>query len=161
MTITNYQDPELLTGVAAIARWFGWTLRKTNYQLSTGQLPCAFKIGNRWHMRPPTGRAWLAQMERKAGHAQPSVVSLPVPLPADWAACAWPMPTSLLNAACYLAGDPGLRGRPREFAENLRDLLLRGLDIGEAHRTQLLELYVERHAINTETCRGRREATDA
>jgi len=42
------------------------------------------------------------------------------------------MPTSLLDAALYLAGDPGLRGRPREFAENLRDLLLSGERTGSS-----------------------------
>jgi hypothetical protein len=75
--------------------------------------------------------------------------------------CARPMPTTLLDAAFYLAGDPGLHGRPYEFARDLRGILLRGLELGTAHRARLIELYAERHALNATICRGRRVVVDA
>lgn len=62
--------------------------------------------------------------------------------------CARPLPTSLLDAALYLRGDPGLEGRSSEFAENLTALLLRGLEVTPGHRERLLDLYRERHAEN-------------
>lgn len=65
------------------------------------------------------------------------------------------MPTSLLYPAFFLAGDPGLQGRDREFVENLRDLLLRGLELSPGHREQLLGMYQSRHALNTAAYRGR------
>jgi hypothetical protein len=64
VNVTTHK-PELLTGVEEIAEFFGWPPRRTYYLLSTGQLSCAFRIGKFWHMRPATGRAWLASHERK------------------------------------------------------------------------------------------------
>lgn len=70
MTVANYYGPEpereLLTGVDEISRFFGWHPRRTRHLLATGQLPCIFRIGKYWHLRPATGRAWLASKERRA-----------------------------------------------------------------------------------------------
>jgi hypothetical protein len=65
----NEPEPELLTGVPEIAAFFGWPPRRVHYLLGTGRMPCAFRIGKIWHLRPATGRAWLARMERQAGAA--------------------------------------------------------------------------------------------
>ncbi len=65
-TAIDDDEPELLTGVVAIGEFFGWPPRRVSYMIATGQLPCAFRIGGRWHMRPATGRAWLASLERRS-----------------------------------------------------------------------------------------------
>lgn len=59
--------------------------------------------------------------------------------------CARPLPVPVL----YLAGDPSIDSPTRAFVENMRMLLLRGLDLGPAHRDRLLALYSERHSANS------------
>lgn len=53
-------EPELLNGIREIAAFFRWSPRRVTYLLSTQRLPCVFRLGNRVHMTPATGRAWLA-----------------------------------------------------------------------------------------------------
>ena len=67
MQYAKHEERELLTGVDEISRFFGWHPRRTRHLLATGQLPCVFRIGKYWQMRPATGRAWLAKMERRTG----------------------------------------------------------------------------------------------
>jgi hypothetical protein len=55
------------------------------------------------------------------------------------------LPASLLDAAFYLCGDPELHGDRRQFVRNMRELLLRGLDLAPAHHARLLDLYLDRH----------------
>lgn len=71
--------------------------------------------------------------------------------------CSRPMPASLLDAAFFLCGDPELRGELQQFVRNMRELLLRGLDLVPAHHTRLLNLYLDRHKLFADHCRDRRE----
>lgn len=66
------------------------------------------------------------------------------------------MPASLLDAAFFLCGDPELRGDQLRFVRNMRQLLLRGLDLGPGHHTRLLDLYLNRHKVFADHCRDRR-----
>lgn len=76
--------------------------------------------------------------------------------------CGRPLPTSLLDPAFYLSGDPGLDDHDARFVRDIRSLLLRGLNLGRAHRERLVELYRERHALNERRYRARvAEAADA
>lgn len=77
--------------------------------------------------------------------------------------CARPLPVSLLDPALYLAGDPGLDAPSRQFVGNVLMLVVRGLDLGPAHRDRLLALYGERHGANSKAYLDRwaRIAADA
>ena len=63
-------EPELLDGAEAIARFLGITLRRTYYlcgEATEGPALPAFRLGRRLCARPSTLRAWLAERERLAG----------------------------------------------------------------------------------------------
>jgi hypothetical protein len=70
--------------------------------------------------------------------------------------CARPLPTSLLEVAIFLCGDPELRGDRLAFVCNIRKLLLLGLNLGPAHHARLLDLYINRHKVFADHYRDRR-----
>jgi len=53
---------DTLEGASQIAGFLGKPVRAVNHLLETRQLP-AFKIGQRWHMRKSTYRAWVERKE--------------------------------------------------------------------------------------------------
>jgi hypothetical protein len=67
MTDTD-EAQDMLQGMAEIAVFTGNSERRTNYLLERKRLP-AFKIGNIWHMRKSTYRAFIERLESAAMQA--------------------------------------------------------------------------------------------
>lgn len=58
-------NPDLMTGIAAIAAHLGWTERQVKHQASTGELP-TFKVGAFVCARRSTLAKHFAALEAKA-----------------------------------------------------------------------------------------------
>jgi hypothetical protein len=70
MTDQSMAD-DTLAGVVAIAAYIGKTERQTYHLLETCQLPAAFKLGDRWHLRKSAYRRRIEQLETEgAGGAR-------------------------------------------------------------------------------------------
>jgi hypothetical protein len=57
---------DVLEGADEIAGFLGKTVRQVNHLLETRQLPGAFKMGHKWHLRPSTFRERIRQLESAA-----------------------------------------------------------------------------------------------
>ena len=68
-TTTDTLASDLLEGSAAIAGFTGKTKRQVDHMLETRQLPGAFKLGGRWHMRKSTYLRHIERLEAEAMQA--------------------------------------------------------------------------------------------
>ena len=68
---TDHEDlcDDMLSGAEAIARFYGWKLRRTYYLLEQGAIPC-FKVGKIWHARRSTSTANIEKLESMASNAR-------------------------------------------------------------------------------------------
>lgn len=58
-------DDDMLRGTTAIAAHLRESVRRAQYLLETRQIP-AFKVGDRWHMRPSAYRRFIEELEAPA-----------------------------------------------------------------------------------------------
>ncbi|WP_298427573.1 hypothetical protein [Rhodoblastus sp.] len=63
---SNDVASDLLTGVAQIAEFLGFSERRTFHLLASNKLAGAFRIGRRWHARRSTLTETIRRLERGA-----------------------------------------------------------------------------------------------